>query len=72
MNLINIKNCNTEIEAQLLVTFLASHQIEAFVVHGTISTIYPIFNTTTGGTILQVRSQDAQKAQELLIDFDKK
>ncbi|MHA6697739.1 hypothetical protein [Chryseobacterium sp. A301] len=72
MELLTLKTYNTESEAWLVASFLEFHQVPCFINNNFISTVYPVFNSTIGGTELKIRREDLEKALVLLEEYERK
>lgn len=66
MNLITIKIFNTESEAFIYKNALENEGIVCFLFHTHTSSIYPIFNYSSGGIELKVSCEDAAKAESII------
>ena len=66
MELVNLKIFNTEIEAEMVKTFMETEGVETFVFGNILANTYNVFNTTSGGVILKVRAEDFDKAERVL------
>lgn len=65
-NCVNIMTFSTDWEAHIAQGVLAENDIPSFLNNEIFSSIYPLGFNTLGGIPLYVRSQDAEKALELL------
>ena len=69
MELVRLKIFNTEIEAEMVKTYLEAEGMESFVFGNVLANTYNLFNTTSGGVMLKVREEDLEKAEELLANY---
>ena len=65
MEFITIKTFNTEAEDYLLLNFLESNGIQAFIFNAHTSSVYPVFNQTIGGVIVTVKKEDESEGIRL-------
>lgn len=72
MNLITIQRLNTSIDAHLLQNYLESEGIESFILDEHTVDVNPLFSNAIGGVRLQVREGDAERAVELIEDYNHK
>lgn len=72
MELLTLKTFNTESEAWLVASFLEFHKVPCFINNNFISTVYPVFNNTIGGTELKIRREDLERALVLLEKYERK
>lgn len=69
MELVNLKIFNTEIEAEMVKSYLEAEGVESFVFGNVLANTYNLFNTTSGGVILKVSEENLEKAQELIVRY---
>ena len=65
-----IKTYFTEAEADVVLSILESNQIEGYLFNSFSSTIYPIFNQSIGGVELKVKTEDFDKALQILTNLN--
>ena len=69
MEFVTLKTFNTEIEAELIKSYLESNNIQSFIFGNILANTYNLFNTTSGGVQLKVYESDLEKAQIILTEF---
>ena len=66
MELVLVKNFNTEIEAELIKAYMESKGLMAYVFGNVLSTTYNVFDTKSGGVQLKVAAENFDRAVELI------
>lgn len=64
---ITVKVFNTKIEAEIAKSFLASNNIDSYILTDDVGSMYPSTQNVSG-VKLYVKNKDAEKANELLMD----
>ena len=70
MNLITIKAFDESMQAHLVKSKLESEGIDCWLIDEQVSNLYGHASFAFGGTKLQVRKSDIEKAQEILKGFE--
>ncbi len=65
---ITIKVFNTKIEAEIAKSFLASNNIDSYILTDDVGSMYPSTQNVSGVKLF-VKNKDAEKANELLMDY---
>ncbi len=65
---VTVKVFSTKIEAEIAKSFLASNDIESFILTDDVGSMYPSTQNVSG-VKLNVKKRVAEKAREMLLDY---